>query len=114
MRLIDADTLTKNDEVTEWLSINPIRTGKMLKAFSELFIKKVNEMPTINAIPIPDNATNGDVIKAMFPSIDFTEMAFTVHATTSVTSNGVKGGISYDFWKDWWNAPYKAESEAAE
>ena len=46
-RLIDADSLTKNDEVTEWLSINPIRTGKMLKAFSELFIKKVNEMPTI-------------------------------------------------------------------
>ena len=46
-RLIDADSLIKNDEVTEWLSINPIRTGKMLKVFSELFIKKVNEMPPI-------------------------------------------------------------------
>ena len=56
---------------------------------------------------IPIDATNGDVIKAMFPSIDFTEMAFTVHATTSVTSNGVKGGISYDFWKDWWNAKFE-------
>lgn len=60
-------------------------------------------------VQIPQNATNGYVIKAMFPNIDFTEMAYTVHATTSVTSNGVKGGISYDFWKDWWNAPYKEE-----
>lgn len=57
------------------------------------------------------NITNGDMIQIMFPSIDFTEMAFTIHATTSVTSNGVKYNISYDFWKDWWNAPYKAESE---
>ena len=62
-------------------------------------------------IIIPPNATNGDVIKAVFPSIDFTEIAFTVHATTSVTSNGVKGGISYDFWKDWWNAPYEIDQE---
>lgn len=67
-----------------------------------------------NGKPISDNATNGDVIKAMFPNIDFTEMTFTVHATTSVISNGVKGNISYDFWKDWWNAPYKAESEDKE
>jgi len=58
-----------------------------------------------------ENATNGDMIKTMFPNIDFAEMSCTVHATTSVTSNGVKGGISYDFWKEWWNAPYKPESE---
>jgi hypothetical protein len=58
-----------------------------------------------------ENATNGDMIKTMFPNIDFAEMSCTVHATTSVTSNGVKGGISYDFWKEWWNAPYKAERE---
>ena len=32
-RLIDADALKKDDEVTEWLSINPIRTGKMLSQF---------------------------------------------------------------------------------
>lgn len=71
----------------------------------------VESCAEVNAIPIPPRATNGDIIKAMFPNIDFAEMSCTVHATTSVTSNGVKGGISYDFWKDWWNAPYKAESE---
>ena len=56
---------------------------------------------------IPDNATNGDMMKIMFPKVDFHEMAFTVHATTKVTSNGIKGSISYDFWKDWWNSLYQ-------
>lgn len=62
-------------------------------------------------IVLPDSPTNGDVIKAVFPNIEFTDMAFTIHAVANVTSNGVKGGISYDFWKDWWNAPYKREVE---
>lgn len=60
-------------------------------------------------LTIPNNPTNGDMIKVMFPNIDFYDMAFTVHATTNVTSNGVKGGISYDFWKEWWNAPYRED-----
>lgn len=46
-RLIDADTLKKDDEVTEWLSCNTVRTGKMLKSFSELFIKKIDATKTI-------------------------------------------------------------------
>ena len=58
-----------------------------------------------------DGKTNGEVIQALFPNIGFHDMAFTVHAVTNVTSNGVKGSISYDFWKEWWNAPYKAESD---
>lgn len=45
---------------------------------------------------IPDNATNGDVIKALFP--DAGQPHF----------YGVKNGC---FDADWWNAPYKAESE---
>lgn len=46
-RLIDADALKKDDEVTEWLSLNAVRTGKMLKRFSELYIKKIDATPTI-------------------------------------------------------------------
>lgn len=60
---------------------------------------------------IPDNATNGDVIKALFPEIITTDFCMTVHATTKVESGGVKGGISFDFWKEWWYAPYKKEGE---
>ena len=52
MRLIDADELKKDDEVTQWLSLNAVRTGKMLKMFSELFVKKIDDAPTIQAVPI--------------------------------------------------------------
>lgn len=43
-----------------------------------------------NGIPIPDNATNGDVMRAIFP-------------------NGVKTSIAYprDVSKEWINAPYQ-------
>ena len=52
MRLIDADKLKKDDEVTMWLSNDAIRTGKQLKMFSELFINKIDHMPTVQAVPI--------------------------------------------------------------
>lgn len=50
MRLIDADALKKDDELTEWITRDTIRTGKMLKAFSELFVKKIDDAPTVNAV----------------------------------------------------------------
>ena len=46
-RLIDADALKKDDELAVWLSLNPVRTGKMLKYFSEIFIKKIDAALTI-------------------------------------------------------------------
>lgn len=50
MRLIDADALKKDDELTEWITRDTIRTGKMLKAFSELFVRKIDDAPTVNAV----------------------------------------------------------------
>lgn len=50
MRLIDADALKKDGELTEWITRDTIRTGKMLKAFSELFVKKIDDAPTVNAV----------------------------------------------------------------
>ena len=52
MRLTDADALRKDDEVTEWITKDTIRTGKTLKAFSELFVKKIDNAPTVQAVPI--------------------------------------------------------------
>ena len=52
MKLIDADKLKKDDEITLWLSNNAIRTGKTLKMFSELFIKKIDEQPLVQVVPI--------------------------------------------------------------
>ena len=57
--------------------------------------------PTINAIPIPENATNGDVIKAMFPNLKISEPP---------TRIGVKE-ISTYVQTDWWNAKFEGVSE---
>ena len=52
-----------------------------------------------NGTPIPDNATNGDVIKAMFPntSLHINEMSYSVWV----------GYEEMSFRIDWWNAPYQ-------
>ena len=55
--------------------------------------------PEVPAIPIPDNATNGDIIKTMFPNLKARKKAFEIEIT--VNKNKV-GNISID----WWNAPY--------
>ena len=47
-----------------------------------------------NGTPIPDNATNGDVIKAMFPNTSF-----------SIFHRGLVDQIEIDM--NWWNAPYQ-------
>ncbi len=45
---------------------------------------------------LPKGATNGDMIKAMFPNVSNSNMDL-----VDVLKNA----------KSWWNAPYKAESE---
>ena len=59
--------------------------------------------PTINAIPIPENATNGDMIKAMFPNEQI-----------QILNNTVFVGRTNEemiFSIKWWNAPYKGVEE---
>ena len=55
----------------------------------------VRKAPTVEAIPIPKGATNGDIIKAMFPEV-------------FVTNCKLVDKVGYfNFDVDWWNAPYK-------
>lgn len=101
-----------------------IDVGKLQKEFEEVCVGEcdccareegcpVYTQPTVNAIPIPEGATNGDMIKAMFPNIEVKpHMAY-----------GLKNGIKirvyidefsvFDLWfpTRWWNAPYKKEVE---
>ena len=63
-----------------------------------------------NGTPIPDNATNGDVIKAMFidVKVNVTKYSYVVevklpHHTEHDT------GLLFD--KYWWNTPYKKEGK---
>ena len=64
-----------------------------------------------NGTPIPDNATNGDVIKAMFPNFRLTDH-FALSETCEIYyfSNGNEI-CAIRCSKEWWNAPYKAERE---
>ena len=52
-----------------------------------------------NGTPIPDNATNGDVIKAMFPDAE-------IHIDgNDVFVHHIGFWIKYNI--RWWNAPYQ-------
>ena len=53
----------------------------------------------LNGTPIPDNATNGDVIKAMFPEGEY-------RANQPIAKFAIDGWC-YEFVYDWWNAPYQ-------
>ena len=54
-----------------------------------------------HAIPIPDNATNGDVLKSMFQ-----EAEYEIRPCVVIFSFG---GLKRELAIDWWNSPYKAE-----
>ena len=51
----------------------------------------------LNGTPIPDNATNGDVIISLYPNLEYT-----------VQNDRVKKiGVANSFDTDWWNEPYQ-------
>lgn len=76
--IISVPTLSNKENIEN----GSIASALILKAFKK-------------GVFIPDNATNGDIIKALFPKID------------DNYSNVID-------LKLWWNAPYKAESEVKE
>ena len=52
-----------------------------------------------NVTPLPDNATNGDVIKAMFPN------GTTAKFVTFMRF--IDGEHYFNCSEEWWNAPYQ-------
>lgn len=75
MAIISVPTLSNKENITN----GSLASALIVKAFKK-------------ATFIPNNATNGDIIKALFPKID------------DNFSNVID-------LKLWWNAKYKAESE---
>lgn len=106
MRLINADELKK-----ECRSI-PDPKGR----YAELKIIEDYEIDDASTIfDIPDNPTNGNVIKAMFPNAEYKHVK-TMSGIDGMEVKGING--LYDnfghwcaedifFHDDWWNAPYK-------
>ena len=80
----------------------------------------LDEMPTVNAIEIPDGATNGDVIKALFPNFICNEER---KATRHLCNEEWKTTRHFNLYveehleitgvttSDWWNAPYRKDDE---
>jgi hypothetical protein len=67
-------------------------------------IKIVSERPAANVIPIPDGATNGDMIKAMFPELKVEENIGSIYMHDD-------NGILLMVQKKMWNAPYIKSEE---
>lgn len=77
-----------------------------IQGASDLLQGKIEGIPKV--VVIPDNATNGDMIKTMFPSI---KIDFETYTKSEVVH--FRDGDA-EFSHDWWNAPYKVESEVKE
>lgn len=88
MRLIDADKYRK----------------ELLSAYDDVSIELevLDRQPLISAIPIPEGATNGDMVKAMFPNAEYGKDEL---GNMFVISSAQLGYIA--FRECWWNAPYK-------
>lgn len=94
MRLIDADELNERFE-------SSCTTECACCPYSDNNCGLVHEADTVNAIVIPEGATNGDVIKAMFPNIEIEEIDDELIVAYKLDVKGTP------FYRVWWNAPYK-------
>lgn len=65
---------------------------------------KIKPPIRINAIIIPEGATNGDMIEAMFPNLKGKEKAFAIHLYVNKDKVG-------EVSMDWWNAPFRKVEE---
>ena len=66
----------------------------------------LDEVPTVNAIVIPENPTNGDMIKALFPEAiksNYIESFMDFEDYIEIYIGKYLMRVSYD----WWIAPYK-------
>lgn len=92
------------EEINEWQnnpSIRSILTSSMMGAW--LMRRDANiELQLGKAVRIPQNATNGDVIKTMFNCM-----------VMDITNGKVYvEKIYFPFDEDWWNAPYEGRENA--
>ena len=73
-----------------------------LKYTEENFDANISDVLKVleNCIEIPNGATNGDMIKTIFPNIEIEGIGGEIKCIAT------KNGTSY-FALDWWNAPYK-------
>lgn len=79
-----------------------IKETGVIKMSSDVYIANT----IANGIAIPDNATNGDMIKALFPDIEIADSPCLDKVYTGIMF-GKYIGVNIDCMRDWWSAPYK-------
>ena len=75
--------------------------------FSNWFMD-LEQLTSFDAIPIPEGATNGDIMKLVFPELEFKQGEDGI-STMFMKMNNSAGIAS--LYVDWWNAPYKGVEE---
>ena len=65
------------------------------------------EEAILNGILLPNNATNGDMIKALFPHISIEDNCQQYYSVDIENLSDNKSFNAVGFRKEWWNAPYK-------
>lgn len=82
-----------------------IDANELIKTYGEYEIKVyVDKSPTV--LTIPENPTNGDMIKALFPNIEIYDSEKMESVYTGIPF-GKYIGANVDCMREWWNAPYK-------
>ena len=82
--------------------MDEILANAYIKGASDLLLGKIEGMPKV--LPIPENATNGDMIKAMaLRDVIFDENFDDEYVVAIYENNKYRIPIP----KNWWNAPYK-------
>lgn len=113
-----------NDKVKAWVEKTPAKKINVCFAYNEdtqeIILTKDgvinridvstliahNEKDDTETIFIPEDATNGDVIKAVFQNVEIIPNSYTPSVDLSV------GGIMMmRVDRNWWNAPYKGDQE---
>jgi hypothetical protein len=86
-----------------------VKTSKQLHQndMADAIVKDLyHNIPTANVIPIPEGATNGDMIKVMLNPYKICEYKYSVHVYMT-EKDFLNGNYQMNLDSDWWYAAYK-------
>lgn len=104
------DLIRKRDIDYISAPIAPVLKGENVHYEYVAFRKQIEDISPVSAIPIPNNATNGDMIKALFPTCKFDNaLPFTDGRweTVEFETDSKYKPTQLRTYDNWWNSPYK-------
>lgn len=105
-------SLIEYNDVYNAIQITSDKFGIAKQPVESAMRSMLSQIQPVAAIRIPENATNGDMLKAIFPHItvrDNCEQYYSVDVENISDDIGLN---TIGFRKDWWNAPYMLDGVA--